>query len=193
MGQPAITVIKRFEYRGVDEEWSNQYHLNISAPDNATWRDWADALINLERACYSTRVHAVRAYMYDDSDNPSVYTYDLAAFGGIATGELSATTGLTAPGDAAGWVRWDTGKLSSTGKRIYLRKYLHDPHLDAEADPDNMHADWVDAYQTFGDAMLGDILTGLHMVDPEGDAPTGEALSCTYVTTRTLKRRGRRP
>ena len=195
MAEAAITLIKSFEYRGVDEEWSNQYHFGGAATpgSDSDWRTIVDDLVALEIACYSERVTVVRALCYLNSDDPSVYTYNLADFGGVVPGELDSTAGITQAGDAAGWVRWDTGKTSSTGKRIYLRKYFHDVHASAEATPDTIIAAWKTQYQTFGDAMLSPFSGVYYMCDPEGDAPTGLALAGSYVTTRTLKRRGRRP
>ena len=193
MGQPAMTVIKSFEYRGIYEEWSNQYHLTGVGADDAAHRAIADDLIALEIACYSDRVTVRRVLVYDDSDNASIYTYDLSLWGGVRFGELDSTTGITMAGDAAGWVRWDTGKVSSTGKKIYLRKYFHDVHGASEADPDLLHNDWSTQYQGFGDSLLADFSGTVHIVDPEGDQPAGPARGSSYVTTRTLKRRGRRP
>ena len=193
MGQPAITIIKSFEYRGVDEEWSNQYHLSDAPSTDADWRTVVDDMIALEIACYSDRVTVLRAYCYTDSDNPSVYTYDLALFGGTVPGELTASDGITQAGDAAGWVRWWTGRTSSSGKKIYLRKYFHDVHGLSEVAPDTIHGDWVTQYQGFATTLLSAFSGSISMVGPDGTAPPGPALSGSYVTTRTLKRRGRRP
>jgi hypothetical protein len=188
-----MTIVKSFEYRGIYEEWSNQYHLSGVGADAAAHRAIADDLIALEIACYSERVTVRRVLVYADSDAPSIYTYDLASFAGVVTGELDSTSGVTQAGDAAGWVRWDTGKTSSTGKKVYLRKYFHDPHASSDATPDTLSASWVTQYQGFGDSMLADFSGTVHMVDPEGDDPPGPALAGPYITTRTLKRRGRRP
>ena len=193
MAQPGVVVIKSFNYRGAYEEWSNAYHLSGAASGPSQWRDWADALIALEKHVYTSRVTIRRVLCYDDTDANSVYTYDLSAFAGVVTGDLDMTDFFISSGDDAGWVRWDTGRVSSSGKKIYLRKYFHDVYYQARATPDEVASDQQTAYQAFGDALLGDILTGLNMVGPDGSQPTGDAGRSSYLTTRTLKRRGRRP
>jgi hypothetical protein len=110
-------------------------------------------------------------------------------------GTLSIGTGQQAPGDAAVWVRWKTTRLNSEGKAIYLRKYYH-PAFFQPATVDLVMAAWTTAATAFGTKLRDDSLLGSrHLVAAghSGDpAPTSSG-SSTYVTTRTLKRRGKRP
>lgn len=193
MAAAGVTLIKSFGYRGAAEEWSNQYHVSAAPTDAAGWRDLVDDLAALEKGVYSTRVTIVRALCYEDTDDDSVYTYNLADFAGIVHGTLDVSSWFPVSGDDAGWVRWDTGRRSSTGKRIYLRKYFHDVYYEVVTTMDTIADGQKTAYQTFGDAMLDDFSGTIHMVGPDGSQPTGLASRSTYITTRTLKRRGRRP
>lgn len=194
MAAAGITVIKTFPYRGGDEEWGNTYHFVGSAPSNPSdWRALADELISLEVAVYTNVVTVVRALCYENTDDDSVYTYHLADFGGTVSGAfVSGDGGHTATGDDAVWCAWDTGKRSTKGKPIWLRKYFHDAHVGPsqvdQTDPDQV-------------IQLSNLATGLvvptgawpGIADPEGDAPTGGTRVSAFVTTRSLKRRGRRP
>lgn len=193
MGEQMLTVIKEFEYRGATEEWSNSYHFDGITTDPAGFRTAADALIALEKEVYSPRVTITRVLCYHDDASPSDYTYILADFGGNVAGVLSATAGVVTPGDTAGWVRWDTGLRSSSGKPIYLRKYFHDCMTTTPPDEDLICSAQRTAYQDFGDALLAAIAGPIQMVDPHGNVPSGAAKGGTYATTRTLKRRGPRP
>lgn len=193
MAPPGITVIKSFAYRGAAEEWSNQYHISDTPVDAAAWRDVVDDLIALEQPVVSNHVTFLRAYCYEDTDNSSVYTYELADFAGTVLGTLSAGALYPTSGDDAGWVRWDTGRTSSTGKKVYLRKYFHDVWNESAATRDYVATAQKGAFQDLGDALLADFSGTIHMVGPDGNQPPGPAGASTYITTRTLKRRGRRP
>jgi hypothetical protein len=193
MAEPGITIIKSFSYRDAAEEWSNQYHLNDAPTDAAGWRDLADDLIALEKTVYSSRVNVVRALCYEDTSDSAVYSYILADFGGNVPGTFSTSAGVEAPGDVAMTLRLATGDLNSKGKMIYLRKYFHDVEVRGSGHPDEVAVDQVTALQAFGDAMLGAFSGTFAMVDTHGVVPAGPAKAQTYATTRTLKRRGRRP
>jgi hypothetical protein len=193
MAQPGVTLIKSFLYRGATEEWSNQYHLNAHPSDAAGWRTLVDALVALERHVYSNHVSIIRALCYENTDDASVYTYTLADFAGNVLGDLSAGALYPVSGDDACWVRWDSGHISSTGKKVYLRKYFHDVFYDDAAHRDYVATAQRTALETFGTAMLATFSSTYRMTDPNGDTPPGPRTSSPYITTRTLKRRGRRP
>jgi hypothetical protein len=96
------------------------------------------------------------------------------------------------PGDAAMVARWATGRTSSKGKPIYLFKYFHG--VVEGNPPDGILAAQATALQDYADAMLDELgSTSLKMAGPDGVVPIGGAHASPWVTTRTLKRRGRRP
>lgn len=194
MAAPGFTLIKEFTYRGdAHEEWGNTYHVHDTPADPATWRTIVDALIALEREVYTDVVTILRAICYEDTEADSVYTYHLADFAGTVPGALVVGDGgHTMSGDDALWVGWDTGKRNSKSKPIWLRKYFHDAHV-AASQIDQTDPDQLAALGTFATAAVTPAGDWPGLTDPEGDAPTGGSRTSSFVTTRTLKRRGRRP
>jgi hypothetical protein len=192
-----ITLIKRFPYRGVEEEYSNTYALTGSDPaDAAAWVALMNALITAEKTHQSSVVDYVRAYGYDsDSETASaVWSRDLVAASETVMGTLSGSGMTQMPGDVAYWVRWKTSRLTSKGKPIYLRKYFHFAFADP-ADPDKIGPAQKTAALAFAAKMWdGTFLDGRTVRAPGQSSETiVGANASTYLTTRTLKRRGRRP
>lgn len=192
MAAPGITVVQTFTYRGAPEEWSNKFHFQGTAPsDPAGWRALADAFITLWKTTLTDVVTIVRVLCYEDTDNPAVYTYTLASFSGNVAGTIvtGSSADLLESGDVAGLLRWNTGRVSSRGKPIYLFKYLHGVmHASGSRDT------WRDTTvaNTFATNVMASSGAWPGLADKTGTVPVGH-LAETYLTTRTLKRRGRRP
>lgn len=192
-----LTTIKRFPYRGdTTEEFSNHYHLTGSDPsDSAAWRTLFDAFIAQEKTFLTSAADIIGGYGYV-SDSPtahSVWSVDLRiAPNSPVTGTLSPTSGAhRVPGDCAIWLRWGLDRLNSKGKRVYLRKYYHDVAV-ASGGIDAVDANQLSALLAFGATLQTGGILGHTIRDTAGAAVLGHAAS-TYVTTRTLKRRGKRP
>jgi hypothetical protein len=194
MAESAITLIKRFTYRGVNEEWSNQYHFSDAPPTTeAAWKTLVDAVAAKEKTVLHSGIKIVRAYVYTDSDDDSDFTIDYTALGAEITGTLSVTSSEVCPGDAAAWIRWSTGTVGSTGKPVYLRKYYHGALITTTlSDPDGLTSAYKTALSTLGTQLKDGTITGFHLCGPSGQTPGTVAVS-QWATTRTLKRRGRRP
>lgn len=195
--QTGLTIVKKFPYRGdPNEEFSNTYHFTGSVPaDSTAWAALAAALAAEEKAVYSADVSIIRYYGYA-TDNPAdaaVWSSDIS--GAPIAGTLTPTGGAQMAGDCAVWVRWKTSRLNSKGKAIYLRKYFH----DVFATISGSNADTVLAAQkTQLDELGTDLMDGTFLdgrtITARGHTDTITArASSTYVTTRTLKRRGKRP
>ena len=196
-----MTTIKRITYRGnTMEEFSNTYHFDGSVPGTVTeWRALFDALTTQERGLFAAGdVTIVGGYGYADDapDAHSVWSVDLTqAPNSPLAGNLTGISSMPqAPGDAAMWVRWLTSRRNTNGKPIYLRKYFHGIRLVTALGGDAIHATQVGALSAFGGKMRdGTFLDGRRIrsrAHPETILGSG---SSTYATTRTLKRRGRRP
>jgi hypothetical protein len=186
-----LVTLKTFSYRGQTEEWSNRYHFSGTQPANsAAWIALAAAMKNLEASVLPSAVTLTGWYGYNDGS-------DTANFSGLHTssntGALSTTGGFLAPGDSAMWVRWTTGEMNSKGKPVYLRKYFH-PAVATTGAPDTVLAAAKTALTNFGGYLIDgtSLGGGLKVCRPSGTVGTS-AVGSTYVTTRTLKRRGRRP
>jgi hypothetical protein len=190
-----MTIVKKFTYRGNREEWSNTYHFSGGTPADSThWKALADAMINSEKNCYTADTSVVRAYGHVPGTNHAVWTYDYESAGATVAGVLSAASGeQRMPGDAAGVLQWLTADYTSRGKKIYLRKFFHDCGSKGTGHEDELADTWKFGYEALGDdAEAGWISSTYKICGPNGAAGSGRAAS-KWITTRTLKRRGRRP
>lgn len=192
-----ITIVKAFTYRGVSgEEWSNTYMLSGSTPaDSTAWRALFDAIVAQEKTLYTSATSVTRGYGYDKvpaKGDHAIWSVDLRPSSTTVPGTLSTGTGVRAGGDAANWIRWSLNRYNTHGKRVYLRKYFHDAMMVAGGG-DTVYATQKTAYDAFGAFMFGGTLTGSRtIVDKLGNVPIASA-SSQYITTRTLKRRSKRP
>lgn len=193
----AVTLIKKMTYRGdANEEWSNKYYLTGGVPaSDADWLALVNALKTQEKTCYNSLSTVVRAYGYD-SDSltaDAVYVRDMVAATETVTGTLSGTSGGQTQAESAAWVRWKTSRRAR-GKAVYLRKYFHCVYANSSA-ADQPSAPTITALTAFGAKMRdGTFLDGrtVRARGQTGETFLGHNVS-TYMTTRELKRRGRRP
>lgn len=191
-----IVVTKQFEYRGNDkEEWSNKYWLTGSPPTTPTaWNTLFTQLATAEAACYSSGTKVVGGYAYDDNTPGanSVWSVDWRDTASVIPGTLVGTEGNNMAGDQAGFIEWLTSRKTSDGKWIYLRKYFHDGFIST-TDADAIDNSTLAAYQVF----MNELFTGSNAmgrrVRSQGvdDVLQGQKAS-PWVTTRTLKRRGKK-
>lgn len=195
-----LTVVKRFTYRGdTNEEFSNKYHwINPVPTDTAQWTALLQSVQTAEAAIFPANVHFVRAYGYNSSDPKAdhVFQYDYETPGPPPAGTMVNTTGFRMAGDQAACVEFRTDRNNDSGKPIYLRKYLHAGYVNI-AEPDELDPPYVTLLNTYGHIV--DSAHGLLTNAPGTDkSPPGTALAqlvkvIPTVTTRTLKRRGKRP
>jgi hypothetical protein len=193
MAAPGVVLYKHFTWRGEDEEWGNTYHFLGDAPGNpADWRSLVDDLVALEKDVLLSSVHIGRAICYEDTDDNSVYSYDLSAFGGEVAGTIVAADegGHVQEGGSSYQARWDTGRRSTKGKPIYLRKYWH-PALD-DGTPDVLNSYVVGRVATFAEDVLAASGDWPGLAGPDHNAPVGH-LALTYVGYRDLRKGRRRP
>src|SRR5262245_31244493 len=190
-----MTLVKRFEYRGdATEEFSNSYQFRDTAPnDPAGWEVFTNDLVEAEKPVINQITTFVRAYGYNDSDpsRPSVFCKDFENPGPAPAGTLPIIPGSVFAGDQAACVEWRTGSKNTRGKWIYLRKYLHGGMTDATV-ADDLDAGYITRLETYAALLQSSAFHG-------GLCPPNTAMSIEdhkvipYVTTRTLKRRGKRP
>jgi hypothetical protein len=194
MAKPMIITVKSFTYRGQAEEFSNAYHFNETPPANpAAWRTLIDAFVAAEKLIFGPDVTFPRAYGYADSAADATVLVDYLALSITNQGAMSATGKVAAPGDAAFTVRWATSKKSTKGKNVYLRKYFHNAFIaNALVNNDTLDATQKTAAQTFADKLKNGTITGFTLCGADGTM-SGIAAVNPWVTTRTLKRRGKRP
>jgi hypothetical protein len=189
----SIVLTKRFKYRGNDEEFSNRYHVT-GAPeaDLSGYGGVVGDLITLEQSLYDSSVKFVRASAYEKDGDNAVWGIDFTQPPNVVQEGNMTFTGPPAPGDAAMTCRWWTGRTNSRGKKVYLRKYFHGVHT-AVGDGDHVDALQLSKLAAMTQAALVPFgVAGRVLCDKDGVAPTLPAAN-PYVTTRTLKRRGKRP
>lgn len=195
MANQGITMRYDSPYRGAREEWTQQYHFTESAPgDGGAWHDLAISLAALTVSVLPSSSRVIGFYGYTDTDNDAVYSEDWIAMGTTMAGTFDQTGKVIAPGDDAVWLRWKTSRNNSNGKPIYLRKYFHAVVMEGNnTEPDVLDSDYHDALLSLVDDIQGPSSDWPGLAGPSGDETfLGTAVS-TYSTTRTLKRRGRRP
>lgn len=195
----SLTIVKQFNYRGTAEEWSNTYFFTGTLPASpSSWKTLADAVIADEVACYPSSTEVVRAIGHKAGESVAVWSFDYAEAMATVPGTLSWVAGAAGQGgDAAAWIRWSTDQLTSKGKPIYLRTYIHNVATEAGGgDFDNLDPNQKTALEEFGADWIAGFADG-DAVNHVRCGPKGAvglvATASAYVTTRTLERRGRRP
>lgn len=207
--QTGLTIVKRFTYRGdTTEEYSNTYWLTGTVPANAAaWRTLFDALVAIEKTVYPSTHSVVRGYGYDDNEGhrssdpdgtdvaPAVWSVDMTSSPNTpVAGTQGMGSAVPGPGDAACWVRWKTSRLTTKGKPIYLRKYFHGVAISSSTGGDALTALQITNLNALGTTLRdGSFAEGRH-VTAAGETDTLVSSSASsFATTRTLKRRGKRP
>ncbi|HEX6827326.1 MAG TPA: hypothetical protein VF077_13490, partial [Nitrospiraceae bacterium] len=138
----------------------------------------------------------VRAYGYDDNalDAHSVWGWDYDGAGTSLPGLLVSGAGEHPyAGDQAGLVWWKVDRKTSKGKYIYLRKFFHDGFLGAGKDV--IGSTTNAAYDAFATtlATTGTGVGGRWIRSRIQDEVVLNHDGSAWVTTRTLKKRGKRP
>lgn len=190
-----MTIIKFFPYRtNPQEEWSNQYHLTGALPaDDTAWLALFNALATQEKTLYPSSCKIVAAYGYtsDDPNQHAQWVHDLSL--SPISGTYSSTGAVEAPGDDAGLVSWKTSRTNSRGKPIYLRKYFHGV-ANVLGSPDLVESAQLALYNAFATKLHdGSFIDGRTIRSRGHDETILSAAASPYITTRTLKRRGKRP
>lgn len=195
----SLTIVKSMPYRGAPEEFSNTYFFTGALPATpASWKALADAVIADEKTLYDSSTTVVRAIGHQAGQSVAVWSYDYEAHSEAVAGTYDPSGQFMHGGDSANWLRWSTDQLTSKGKPIYLRSYYHPAYADGDVPStrDTTSSSWVTAAQEFGDdwiAGFNDADSVLHQRCGPHGAVGLVALPSSFVTTRTLERRGRRP
>jgi hypothetical protein len=182
-------------YRGVAEQWSNTYHFTGTAPGSAAaWDALIDAIVAVEKLMHTAAITVVYASCYTADGTPADHVRDFnnspdTPVAGTYSPTTASGVGQCA-GDQAVWIRWKTDHRDSRGHQVYIRNYYHGKWVTL---PDTVLAAQKTLMATFGAAMVTGFIGGTYKIaDLQGDACTTPTVP-TFVTTRTLKRRGKSP
>ena len=192
-----LVIIKKFTYRGDNtEQWSNRYWFQGAPPGpSSAWESLFEQLVAVERACYTPGTSVIGGYGYDDNTDGAhaIWSIDLESTSETLPGTLVVTPGNQMAGDQAGMIEWQTQRKNSRGKWIYLRKYFHGGGTNP-TDPDRIGPETQAAYDVLVQKLRdGSWSSGRIIRSQKQDETFNWASSSPFVTTRTLKRRGKRP
>lgn len=190
-----VTIVKEFEYRGAAEEWSNTYGFSGAAlTDYQAMLDFCGTLAAVEANVYLGTCKATRALVYQPGSIVADRSIDFGVeLGGDVPGALVVGSNAQEwAGDQAGWIRGKIG-VNSKGRPVYVRKYFHAGASEQGGQTDATIAGWRTAAEGVLTLLTnGSMPGGRKWCGPDGEMVTLTARS-DWTTTRTLKRRGRRP
>lgn len=197
-----VITVKVFTYRDNPlEEFSNTFAVEGSVPNgDAAWNTLINKVVGAEQSVFDSGVKWVRTYGYGSSDPHAAHLFaNEYPSGSQPVGTfVPSGTAKKGAGDQAALVQWGTDVKSHKGKPVFLRKYLHDPWLDT-TDLDKLDAGYLSALNTFGQAFVPGgtvaVLRSPYLLSTAGSSYRSALNHQTspWVTTRTLKRRGKRP
>src|ERR1700755_2013809 len=99
---PSLTLVKTFQYRGNDEEWSNTYFMDGDLPSSpASWKTLADAVIDQEKTLYDLTQSVVRAIGHQAGESVAVWGFDYEGAGEAVPGTFNETGSIRITGDSA--------------------------------------------------------------------------------------------
>jgi len=197
--QPAarIHIVQKFQFRGKDEEFSNRYSFKDTAQfDNAAWLQLADDIISNIALCFPATTSFVRAYGYAPNAPFAEFVHDYSSGTPIA-GTWTPPAGQSrCQGDSACFLRLSSDLFTTRGKRIYKRCYYHDVYDNGTTEFDRLSQAQQALFTTFAGKLIDGTISPRFVVClPRGDVPGGTLHSPhvdQWLTTRTLKRRGKR-
>jgi hypothetical protein len=190
-----LVITKSMPYRSTPEEWSSKYWLTGAPPSSPTaWRTLFDEVATHESSLYRSDCEVVSGIGYADNDvhAQSVFTVDLRIEGQPIPGLLPVVPTAAMAGDQAGMLEWRTARKNSRGKWVYLRKFMHRGGIDPN-DPDYTDAATQAAYLAWGTALKDGGWNGARRIRSQFfDEVVTDVIASPFVTTRTLKRRGKK-
>jgi len=126
MPRVAIAVTKERAFQGQLEQWANVYHYDVDGTSplpNADGNDLIDDIVAAEKAIHAPAVAFKTARVWETggtpAENETLIIRDLTGNGSMTAAETNIWQ------EACVVVAWDTGRNTSTGRKIYLRKFVH--------------------------------------------------------------------
>jgi hypothetical protein len=199
----ALVLVLSFSYRGAPEEYSMKFHFNGAQPaSEAGWKTLTDEVWTALKPGFNTSSALQRSYGYEDHPgwDPgepllSVSTVDYVnEYGGAVPGtKASESSTPKSAGDQAIYARFPTPKRSTKGKPVYLYSFIHDVYVSPTTAENITAAQRTALLTAFTKLADGSLTNFGKRTTPDGIAVGTPPTMPGYMTTRTLKRRGRRP
>lgn len=186
-----FTSIKEFTYRGKAERWANEYTFAGTAPpDKAGWDALADAVWAAEKGVFGSSVKRAQYYGYTGLEPPAVAgrAYDVVTAPQTGT-MVTPSGGIRPSGDVAVVVRFRVGQ-NVKGRPRYIFKYYHGTPMP---DGDSLSSTQIAAIVTALTPLRDGTLPQAYKLCAPDNTLAGVPEVKPYFTTRTLKRRGKRP
>lgn len=189
-----VILTKRGTWRGNNEDWSNGYYLNGTAPtDRASWEALFKALW-LQEEPFHRGQRLVKAYGYADPNGNVTIGRDYIAVPdgtiAVSTGSALTTGGTVLSLEQASLMKARCG-YTSKGKPRYVMKFFHGTKV-SDADTVAWVAPGAGLTALLAGWTNGSLPGSAKLCRPDGQVCETPTVS-NFVTTRTLKRRGKRP
>jgi hypothetical protein len=124
-----VSITKQTLWRGNQEQFSNVYHYNLASTLDVTLaQNLIDQLETAEKLVHTNNVDFLTGRVWEAGGSPAANETILIA---DLTGSGSAVNTQAMYKELAVVCRIDTARNTSTGRKIYLRKYIHSTALNA--------------------------------------------------------------
>jgi len=185
------------------EEFANDYIWAEGAPDNDDtqfWTQLSTQLVQIEQQIFDASVQYTSMYGWNNTDphEPHVFFRTFPTDANWQGKFVPGVGDIAGAGDQAAYIRWLGSKKSKAGKPTYFRKYPHRPWTSS-TDRDKLSPDYLAALTAYASSSIWTLKgTFINQFDQNkynaGDNyATGPGTVSPWVTTRSLKRRGKRP
>lgn len=128
-----VSITKQLQWHGHNEQFSNVYHYDFGAGGGilpGAMSALADALVAQEKLVHSASVSFIGSRVWSHGGTPAE-NETLLLRDETGNGSLTISAGLYR--EACVVVQLYTGRHTATGRRIYLRKFIHSCGLPATA------------------------------------------------------------
>lgn len=119
----AVSITKRLEWQGRQEEYDNTYYYEgpLFQAGDANFSNLIDEIVAAERPIHGSRVAFVRGRLWSaggtPAQNETLVLKDL-------TGVGSGGAGAVLFGEAAAVVEWECARKDIKGRKVYLKKFI---------------------------------------------------------------------